>query len=153
MNGTVNKMASHASALQRLSQTKNHLTNNSSHESNNLSIVHGELEPPLRDLTLGGLLDEQTEIRGESECLVVAHTGVRWTYSDLQQQSRKLAKGLIALGVKKGDRVGILASNCEEYVAAFFAVGYLGGVLVVLNATYTNEEASHALEHSGKYQI
>ncbi len=143
-------MASHASALQRLTQTKNHLTNSSSHNEEELSIVHGELEPPLRDLTLGGLLDEQAGIRGEKECLVVAHTGVRWTYSELQEQSRKLAKGLIALGVKRGDRVGILASNCDEYVAAFFAVGYLGGVLVVLNATYTSEEASHALEHSGE---
>ncbi|KAH7370188.1 acid Co-A ligase [Rhexocercosporidium sp. MPI-PUGE-AT-0058] len=142
-------MASHTIPLRRLQQTKHHLAGPPAQESNNLSIVHGELEPPLRDLTLGSLLDEQCSIRRDKECLIVAHTGVRWTFSELQRQSRSLAKGMLALGLKKGDRIGILASNCEEYVATFFAAGYLGCILVVLNATYTAEEALHALEHSG----
>ncbi|KAH6721642.1 putative long-chain-fatty-acid-CoA ligase [Leptodontidium sp. MPI-SDFR-AT-0119] len=141
--------SSHTVPLLRLQQTKHHLAGTSAEGSNDLSIVHGELEPPLRDLTLGSLLDEQCEIRGDKECLVVAHTGVRWTFSELQRQSRTLAKGMLALGLKRGDRIGILASNCEEYVATFFAAGYLGCILVVLNATYTAEEALHALEHSG----
>ncbi|KAL2072018.1 hypothetical protein VTL71DRAFT_11361 [Oculimacula yallundae] len=142
-------MSSSTIPLQRLQQTKHHLAGPSSQNDSDLSIVHGELEPPLRDLTLGSLLDEQCEIRGDKECLIVAHTGVRWTYPELQRQSRTLAKGMMALGLKKGDRIGILASNCEEYVASFFAAGYLGCILVVLNATYTAEEALHALEHSG----
>ncbi|KAH7395457.1 putative long-chain-fatty-acid-CoA ligase [Cadophora sp. MPI-SDFR-AT-0126] len=135
--------------LQRLQQTKHHLTGVSTRNSDSkLSIVHGELDPPLRDLTLGSLLDEQTSIRGKKECLVVAHTRTRWTYSELQRRSRTLAKGMLALGLKRGDRIGILASNCEEYVATFFAAGYIGCILVVLNATYTAEEALHALQHS-----
>ncbi|CZS92713.1 related to long-chain-fatty-acid-CoA ligase [Rhynchosporium graminicola] len=142
-------MASSTIPLQRLQQTQHHLAGTSTENPTDLSIVHGELEPPLRDLTLGSLLDEQCEIRGDKECLVVAHTGVRWTYSKLQQQSRILAKGLLAVGLEKGDRIGILASNCEEYAATFFAAGYLGCILVVLNATYTAEEALHALKHSG----
>tara|TARA_R110002033_G_scaffold8862_1_gene29989 strand:+ start:175 stop:654 length:480 start_codon:yes stop_codon:yes gene_type:complete len=144
-------MSSQSIPLQRLQQTKHHLSGTSTQESESrLSIVHGELNPPLRDLTLGSLLDEQVSIRGEKECLVVAHTATRWTFSELQRQSRTLAKGMLALGLKRGDRIGILASNCEEYVATFFAAGYIGGILVVLNATYTAEEALHALQHSGE---
>ena len=140
-------MSSQSIPLQRLQQTKHHLSGTSTQESESrLSIVHGELNPPLRDLTLGSLLDEQVSIRGEKECLVVAHTATRWTFSELQRQSRTLAKGMLALGLERGDRIGILASNCEEYVATFFAAGYIGGILVVLNATYTAEEALHALQ-------
>ncbi|CAL3972039.1 unnamed protein product [Diplocarpon coronariae] len=140
-------------ALHRLSQTKQHLAPGPALEpessNGNLSLVHGPLDPPLEDFTLGSLLDEQVFLRGEKECLVVAHSRTRWTYAELQSRSRRLAKGLLALGLEKGDRVGILASNCAEFVALFFAVGYLGGILVVLNATYTEGEARHALVHSG----
>ncbi|KAK0106200.1 hypothetical protein ONS96_003844 [Cadophora gregata f. sp. sojae] len=143
-------MSSQNISLQRLQQTTQHLAGTLSQNSDlKVSLVHGELDPPLRDLTLGSLLDEQTSIRGDKECLVVAHTETRWTYSELQRQSRTLAKGMLALGLKRGDRIGILASNCEEYVATFFAAGYIGCILVVLNATYTAEEAIHALQHSG----
>jgi len=144
-------MASSAASLQRLQQTRHHLLGTPPVEFNNLSIVHGPSEPALVDLTLGELLDEQNEIRGDKECLVVPWTGARWTYRDLQERSKNLAKAMLALGVRQGDRVGILAGNCEEYVAVFFAAGYIGCILVVLNSTYTAEEARYALNHSGKY--
>lgn len=144
-------MANSAAILQRLQQTRHHLLGIPPVEFNNLSIVHGPSEPALVDLTLGELLDEQSEIRGDKECLVVPWTGARWTYRDLQGHSKKLAKAMLALGVRQGDRVGILAGNCEEYVAVFFAAGYIGCILVVLNSTYTAEEARYALNHSGIY--
>lgn len=141
---------SETSAVQRLRQTTHHVLGTPPVSFSNLSLVHGPLEPALVDLTLGELLDEQCEIRGDKECLVVPWTGARWTYADLQERSRKLAKAMLALGVRSGDRVGILAGNCEEYVAVFFAAGYVGCILVVLNSTYTAEEAQFALDHSGK---
>lgn len=143
-------MANPETARLRLQQTTHHLLGTPLAIPNNLSIVHGPSEPALINLTLGELLDEQCEIRGNKECLVVPWTGARWTFADLQEQSKKLAKAMLALGLRAGDRVGILAGNCEEYVAVFFAAGYLGCILVVLNSTYTADEAQFALNHSGE---
>lgn len=143
-------MANPETARLRLQQTTDHLLGRQQHISGNLSIVHGPSEPELINLTLGELLDEQCEIRGDKECLVVPWTGARWTFSDLQEHSKKLAKAMLALGLRAGDRVGILGGNCEEYVAVFFAAGYLGCILVVLNSTYTADEALFALNHSGE---
>ncbi|KAL3419509.1 AMP-binding enzyme [Phlyctema vagabunda] len=142
-------MATSNIPLRRLRQTTNHLQVTAHDEFANLSIVHGPSSPPLITITLGELIDTQNEIRGDKECLIVPWTGARWTYSDLHTQSRILAKSMLAMGLRRGDRVGILGCNCEEYVAAFFAAGYIGCILVVLNSTYTAQEAHQALKHSG----
>jgi non-ribosomal peptide synthetase component F len=146
-------MANAETALQRLQQTTNHFHGTTTNAFQKLSIVHGPEETSLLFITLGDLLEEQSAIRGDKECLVVPWTGARWTYSQLRAQSRTLAKGLLALGVRHGDRIGILAGNCEEYVAVFFAAGYVGAILVVLNSTYTASEVHHALKHSGKLSV
>ena len=143
-------MANPETACLRLQQTTHHLLGTPPVISGNLSIVHGPSEPALINLTLGELLDEQCEIRGDRECLIVPWTGARWTFADLQEHSKKLAKAMLALGLRAGDRVGILAGNCEEYVAVFFAAGYLGCILMVLTSTYTADEAQFALKHSGE---
>lgn len=144
-------MTSLNTPLQRLEQTKNHLQGSS--PLNQLSLVHGPLEPPLLDQTLGDLLDEQCRIRGEKECLVMPWYNARWTFSELQFQAKTLAKAMLAMGVQHGDRIGILAGNCEEYVAVFFAAGYIGAILVVLNSTYTAMEAKYVLNHSGRISV
>ncbi|KAK8849104.1 4-coumarate-CoA ligase [Apiospora arundinis] len=114
-----------------------------------LSILHGPVDPPLVDLTLGELLDLQCQHHGHRECLVIPWTGTRWTYLELNQQSRQLARALAsAHGIKAGDRVGIMAGNCAEYAAVFFAVARLGAILVILNNTYTPTEAQYALSFS-----
>ncbi|RDW78293.1 hypothetical protein BP5796_06145 [Coleophoma crateriformis] len=140
-------------AVRRLRQTTAHLRVNKAWENVvpavQLSLIHGETTPPLRELTLAQLLEEQVAYYGERECLVVAWSETRWTYGKLLEQSRLLAKSLLVMGIQKGDRVGILAGNCEEYIALFFAVGMVGGILVVLNSTYTSVEARYALKHSG----
>lgn len=143
-------MASLQTSLRRLKQTQSHLQGTKFDDEKGLSVLHGPIDPDLLDQTLGELLDEQCEIRGERECLIVPWTGTRWTYLDLQTQSKILAKGMLAMGLREGDRIGILAGNCEEYVTVFFASGYIGCVLVVLNSTYTASEARHALRHSGE---
>lgn len=136
--------------LDRLQQTRNHFSQTQPAENEELSLLHGDIDTPLVYLTLGELLDEQAEIYGDSECLIVSSTKARWTYSDIQAHSLILARGLLKLGIEHGDRIGILAGNCEEYVATFFAAGYVGAILVVLNSTYTAAEAHHALNHSGE---
>ncbi|PHH81938.1 hypothetical protein CDD82_7477 [Ophiocordyceps australis] len=113
-----------------------------------LSILHGPVDPPLVDLTLGELLELQTFQHGNDECLVMPWTGARWTYGELNRQSTALACALLNLGIGVGDRVAIMAGNCEQYAAVFFAVAKIGAILVILNNTYTPTEAMYGLEFS-----
>ncbi|KAI1815260.1 hypothetical protein GGS20DRAFT_351381 [Poronia punctata] len=113
-----------------------------------LSLLYGPVDPPLVDLTLGELLDLQCQHHGTRECIVTPWTGARWTYNELNQQSSQLARALTSIGIGVGDRVGIMAGNCEQYAAVFFAVARIGAILVILNNTYTAEEARYALGFS-----
>ncbi|KAI0887599.1 4-coumarate-CoA ligase [Annulohypoxylon maeteangense] len=113
-----------------------------------LSYLEGPVDPPLVDLTLGELLDLQCQHHGSQECIVTPWTGARWTYNELNQQSSQLARALMSLGIGVGDRVGIMAGNCEQYAAVFFAVTRIGAILVILNNTYTPTEAMYALKFS-----
>lgn len=115
-----------------------------------LSILHGPRDPPLVDLSLGELLELQTYQHGTKECLVIPWTGARWTYNELNQQSLLLAQALLKMGIKAGDRVGVMAGNCEQYAAIFFAVSRIGAILVILNNTYTPSEAMYAVQFSGR---
>lgn len=114
-----------------------------------LSLILGPVDPPLVDLTLGELLDLQAYHHGTQECLVIPWTGARWSYHDLHSQSSALAQSLLNMGITAGDRVGIMAGNCEQYAAVFFAVAKIGGILVILNNTYTAAEAMYGIQFSG----
>ncbi|KYK58457.1 hypothetical protein DCS_05473 [Drechmeria coniospora] len=116
--------------------------------SQSLSILHGPVDPPLVDLTLGELLELQTYQHGTNECLVIPWTGARWTYNELNQQSSLLAQALLDMGIAVGDRVAIMAGNCEQYAAVFFAVAKIGAILVILNNTYTSTEALYGIQFS-----
>lgn len=113
-----------------------------------LSLLHGPVDPPLVDLTLGELLELQTYQHGNQECIVIPWTGARWTYNELNSQSSALAQALLDMGISVGDRVGIMAGNCEQYAAVFFAVAKIGAILVILNNTYTPTEAMYGLKFS-----
>lgn len=113
------------------------------------AVVHGSSSVPLLDLTLGELLDFQCTRYGSRECVVIPWTGARWTYDFLKQESINLAKALLERGIRPGDRVAIMAGNCEQYVSVFFACMRIGAILVILNNTYTASEASYALEFTG----
>lgn len=113
-----------------------------------MSHLYGPSDPLLVDLTLGEMLEMQTYQHGNQECLVIPWTGARWTYHDLQQQSAALARSLLHMGIGVGDRVGIMAGNCEQYAAVFFAVAKIGAILVILNNTYTPTEAMYGIRFS-----
>ncbi|KAB5578073.1 long-chain fatty-acid-CoA ligase-like protein [Coniochaeta sp. 2T2.1] len=117
-------------------------------QKQNLSIVHGPTDPPLVDLTLGELLNLQCLHYGTRECLVIPWTGARWTYNELNHQSSLLAAALLDMGIGVGDRVGIMAGNCEQYAAVFFSAARIGAILVILNNTYTPTEARYGLSFS-----
>lgn len=79
---------------------------------------------------------------------MIPWTGARWTYNDVNQQSSALSQALLDMGIGVGDRVGIMAGNCEQYAAVFFAVAKIGAILVILNNTYTPTEAMYGLKFS-----
>jgi mevalonyl-CoA ligase len=116
----------------------------------NLSIVSGSLDPPLLALTLSQLLAQQASLYPKNECLVIPWTGARWTYQRLWDESNLLARALLKHGVRPKDRIGIMAGNCEIYVAVFFACARVGAVCVTLNNTYTVREAENALKHTSE---
>ncbi|MDR3417170.1 MAG: class I adenylate-forming enzyme family protein [Nevskia sp.] len=119
-----------------------------------LSIVHGiplQEEPGLGALTIPGYLREVSARHASREALVM-HTpeGVeRWTYSVLWHKSVEVAKALIALGVGKNSRVGILMTNRPEYLAAVFGTALAGGVSVGLSTFSTAAELEQLLAMSG----
>lgn len=108
-------------------------------------------EEGIGSLTLGGFLREVTDRYREREA-VCFHDGeghvVRWSYADLEAETRALAKALVALGVDKGGRVGLLMGNRPEWVASAFAVAMVGGVLVPVNTFFERPEIAHVLAHS-----
>ncbi|KAK4186298.1 putative long chain fatty acid acyl-CoA [Podospora australis] len=113
-----------------------------------LSLLRGPTDPPLVDLTLGELLNLQCLHHGTREGIVIPWTGARWTYNELNHHSRLLAAALLDMGIGVGDRVGIMAGNCEQYAAIFFAATRIGAILVIMNNTYTPTEALYGLDFS-----
>lgn len=119
-----------------------------------LSIVHGiplSDEPDMGALTIPGYLREVTTRHPEREA-VVLHLGdhvIRWSYKDLWDRSMQVARALVACGVGKDSRVGILMTNRPEYLAALFGTAMAGGVSVALSTFSTPSELEHLLEVSG----
>ncbi|KKK20117.1 hypothetical protein P175DRAFT_0515115 [Aspergillus ochraceoroseus IBT 24754] len=132
--------------VRRLQQTLSHIQTPPAPQQ--LSIVYGETEPELLDITLGELLALQSLQCGDYECLVFPWTGARWSYADLNDEADRVARGMLAMGIQKGDRIGIMAGNCEQYISIFFAAARAGAILVVLNNTYTPSELYYALDHT-----
>lgn len=113
------------------------------------SYDHGTVETPLLYMTIGECLQRSVEKFPEREALVSLHQGVRLTYSQFDALADHLAKGLLKIGVKKGDRVGIWAVSCWEWVATQFATSKIGAILVNINPAYRTHELKYALEQSG----
>ena len=96
--------------------------------------------------TIPALLDEQAAKFGSREAFIGGTQ--RLTYSSLRAQVRRTAKGLMALGVQRGDHVAILMGNRIEWVLAFFALQQLGATSVGLNTWATPREMEYALSHA-----
>jgi fatty-acyl-CoA synthase len=114
-------------------------------QSQPMSIVHGlplHDEPGLGALTIPGYLREVTSRFAEREALVMhTPTGVeRWSYATLREKAVAVAKGLIACGVDKNTRVGILMTNRPEYLSSLFGIALAGGVSVSLSTFSTATE-------------
>ncbi len=115
--------------------------------------------PPLQDasgigaLTLGGVLTEQAAQFADNEALVfddplLGGATVRWRYRDLERHARRVAKAVLATGVGKGARVGVLMGNRPEAVASLFGTALAGAVAVPLSTFSPKPELSYLLAHA-----
>jgi fatty-acyl-CoA synthase len=112
------------------------------------SYVSGTSEKPLLGITIGDLFDQIVAQYPANEALVVRHQGLRYSYTELKQQVDTCARALLALGVQKGERVGIWAPNCAEWTITQFATSKIGAILVNINPAYRVHEIQYALNQS-----
>ena len=113
------------------------------------SYAHGASAVPLVGYTIGECLRRTVEQHGQREALVVRHQMYRATYRELWEQVDLAARGLLARGVRKGDRVGLWAPNRAEWVVTQFATARVGAILVNINPAYRSSELEYALKQSG----
>jgi fatty-acyl-CoA synthase len=102
----------------------------------------------LRELTLGQLLDETVEKYPDNEAVVYVDRDFRLTYREFGELVDTLAKGLMGLGVKKGEKVAVWANNVPYWVALQFATAKIGAILLTVNTHYQSHELKYLLEHS-----
>src|ERR1700722_4872696 len=113
------------------------------------SYVHGASDIPLIGETIGVHFDRIVERHGERDALIVRHQHIRWSYCELQAQIDAFAAGLVALGLKPGERVGIWSPNNAEWVVTQFATAKAGLILVNINPAYRLAELEYALNKAG----
>jgi fatty-acyl-CoA synthase len=113
------------------------------------SYTHGASPVPLLGETIGENLRRTVGRFPNSEALVVPYQGYRATYAELWDQTALAARGLLAHGVRKGDRVGIWSPNRAEWVVIQYATARIGAILVNINPAYKTAELSYALQQSG----
>ena len=114
-----------------------------------LSYASGTSSVPLLGETIGANFDRIAAAFPENEAVVSVHQNRRLTYAGLREETDRLARGLMALGVRHGDRVGIWSTNNIEWVVAQFATPKIGAILVNINPAYRSSEASYVLQQSG----
>ncbi|WP_072803438.1 AMP-binding protein [Rhodococcoides yunnanense] len=113
------------------------------------SYSSGVSSKPMLGHTIGADLDRNAALYAGRDALVDVPSGRRWTYSEFSADVELLAAGLVVKGVKKGDRVGIWAPNCPEWVLAQYATAKIGAILVNINPAYRTHELGFVLKQAG----
>lgn len=99
-------------------------------------------------ITIGDLLDRSAGRYPQNEAVVYPERNTRYTYRQFQHECNKVAKGLMALGIKRGEHIAILAPNLQEWLITQFASAKMGAVLVTVNTNYKLFELDYLLRHS-----
>lgn len=113
------------------------------------SYVSGISDTPLKGQTIGDCFDATAARFPDREALLSLHQGLRYRWRELKAAVDQTARALLALGVAKGDRVGIWSPNCAEWTLTQFATAKIGAILVNINPSYRTHELEYALKQSG----
>ncbi len=102
----------------------------------------------LLQMTVTQMLDDITSKYPKNEALVAPEKNIRYDYREFSDHVNKVAKGLYAIGVKKGDHVAVWSTNYPEWIVMQFATARIGAVLVTVNTNYKTFELSYLLKQS-----
>ena len=98
--------------------------------------------------TIGEILDETASNFPDNDALVYVGQGLRYTYKEFKEKCERIAKGLIALGIKRGDHIAVWSYNVPEWVLLQFSSAKIGAVLVTVNTYYKSHELKYLLKQS-----
>ncbi|MCE1197323.1 MAG: AMP-binding protein [Marinilabiliales bacterium] len=107
----------------------------------------------LLEKTFGQFLEQWADLTPDKDFLVYPDRGLRFSYATFNQRVDNLAKALILLGVKRGDKVGIFANNVPDWLTYFFATAKIGGVLVTVNTNYRSHELAYLVKNSDLHTL
>ena len=111
--------------------------------------VPGSPDYPLHsELTIGAYLKQQVAIDPDHEFVVYPDRDLRWTYKDFDERTDALAKGLLAIGMKPGDHLGVWARNIPDWLTFMYASAKIGVVMVTVNPVYKSHELDYVLKQS-----
>ncbi len=116
--------------------------------SQQLSYVSGTSTKSLLGITIGDMFDETAALFPDNDALIVHHQDIRFTYSQFKTAVDTCALAFLALGIQKGDRVGMWSPNRYEWTVTQFATAKIGAILVNINPSYRLHELSYALNQS-----
>ena len=111
-------------------------------------VRHVTIGAVIRDVTVGRLLSKLADSLPAHEALVYEDRGLRWTFRELEDEARLIARGLIAAGVQRGDRVAVWATNVPEWIVLQFALAKVGAILVTVNTSLRAREIEYLLRQS-----
>ena len=113
-----------------------------------LSVAAGSTRVPLLSETIPQNLARTVAAHGARDALVSVEQGLRYTYSELAAEVDRVARGLMGIGVAKGDRVGVWSPNYAEWVLVQYATARIGAILVTINPAYRSSELEYVLNQS-----
>ncbi|AEV73255.1 acyl-CoA synthetase (AMP-forming)/AMP-acid ligase II [Mycolicibacterium rhodesiae NBB3] len=109
----------------------------------------GPTDTPILEETIGENFERTVAANPDGDALVDMASGRRWTYAQLNNDIDVVARGLMALGIHTGERVGIWAPNCPEWTIVQYATAKIGAILVNINPAYRTHELAYVLKQSG----
>ena len=100
------------------------------------------------DLTLGAFFEREVAAHPDRDCLVYADRDLCLSWAQFNERVNNLAKGLLSIGITKGDHVGIWAKNVPDWITFLYATAKIGAVLVTVNTAYKSHELEYVLQQS-----
>lgn len=122
-------------------------------DNGQLSLSRGDRSRPLLEMTIGEALSRAAELWPSVDALVSPAQNVRWSFAELDDRATQLAKGLMGIGLRRGDRVAVWGPNSAEWTLLQFATAKAGLIFVTFNTAYRSVELSHVLALSGARAI
>ena len=109
----------------------------------------GPADSPIIEETIGENFERIVAANPDADALVDVAAGLRFTYGELNAEVGLVARGLMSLGIESGERVGIWAPNCAEWIVVQYATAKIGAILVNINPAYRTHELAYVLNQSG----